>query len=67
MNWKFIISWTLKFAICVAVWDLAVWLTNSIGLAFFMALGLLILLSIAESYIKDLCDRWFPRQDHHSS
>ena len=53
MNWRFIISWTVKFAICVAVWDVAAWLTNSIGLAFFMALGILILMAIAESYIID--------------
>jgi hypothetical protein len=53
MNWKFIISWSLKFLLCIIVWDLSVWLTNSIGLAFFMALGLLILISIAEFYIKE--------------
>ena len=57
MNWNFIIKWVVKFAICMAVWNLAVWLTNSIGLAFFMALGLLILLSIAESYIIDWMEK----------
>ena len=57
MNWKFIISWTLKFVLCVAVWDLSAWLTNSAGLAFFMSLGILILLAIAESYIKDWIER----------
>lgn len=53
MNWKFIISITIKFVICIFVWDVAIWLTNSLGLAFFMALGLLILMAIAESFIKD--------------
>lgn len=57
MNWKFIISWTLKFVLCVVVWDVSAWLTNSVGLAFFMALGILILLAIAESYITDWIDR----------
>ena len=52
MNWKFIISWTVKFALCVVVWDIAVWLTNSMGYAFFMALGLLIVLVIIEAYVK---------------
>ena len=53
MNWKFIISWTVKFVLCVIVWDIAVWITNSMGLAFFMALGFLILFAIVESYVID--------------
>ncbi len=53
MNWRFIISWTVKFVLCVIVWDIAVWITNSMGLAFFMALGFLILFAIAESYVID--------------
>ena len=53
MNWKFIISWSLKFLLCIIVWDFSAWLTNSVGLAFFMALGLLILIAIAEFYIKE--------------
>jgi len=53
MNWRFIISWTVKFALCVVMWDIAVWLTNSAGLAFFMALGFLIIFAIAESYVID--------------
>ena len=53
MNWRFIISWTVKFALYVVIWDIAAWLTNSVGLAFFMALGILILLAIAESYVID--------------
>lgn len=57
MNWKFIINWTLKFALCILVWDIAVWITNSMGLAFCMALGFLILFAIAESYIKDWLEK----------
>lgn len=58
MNWRFIISWAVKFMICMAVWNLSAWLTNSIGLAFFMALGILILMAIAESYIIDWIEKW---------
>jgi hypothetical protein len=57
MNWRFIISWTVKFTICLVVWNLSVWLTNSIGLAFFMALGFLILLAIVESYVIDWMEK----------
>ena len=57
MNWKFIISWVVKFAVCMAVWDLSVWLTNSVGMSFFMALGLLILMAVGESYIKDWLEK----------
>ena len=53
MNWRFIVSWVIKFSLCLAVWNLSAWLTNSVGLAFFMALGILILLAIAESYVTD--------------
>ena len=57
MNWKFIISWTIKFVLCVVVWDIAVWLTNSMGYAFFLALGFLIILAIAESYVKSWIEK----------
>lgn len=62
MNWKFIISWTMKFLLCLVVWDLAVWITNSVGLAFFMALGFLILFAIAESYVMD----WLEKKKNQS-
>ena len=62
MNWRLIISWTVKFAVCTAVYNLSVWLTNSAGLAFFMALGLLILLAILESYVIDWIKEWRERR-----
>ena len=57
MNWKFIINWTVKFVLCLVVWDISVWITNSMGYAFLMALGFLILIAIAESYITDWLER----------
>ena len=57
MNWKFIISWTIKFVLCIVVWDIAVWLTNSIGYAFFLALGFLILIAIAEGYVMSWIEK----------
>ena len=57
MNWKFIISWAVKFALCIVVWDIAVWLTNSAGYAFFLALGFLILIAIAESYVMSWLEK----------
>ncbi len=57
MNWKFIINWTVKFCLCMVMWNIALWITNRPGLAFFMALGFLILIAIAESYVKDWLEK----------
>ncbi len=46
----------------MAVYNLCVWLTNSAGSAFFMALGFLILLAILESYVIDWIEAWKERK-----
>ncbi|MDE6011486.1 MAG: hypothetical protein K2J86_03070 [Prevotella sp.] len=53
MNWKFILSWGIKFALCTLVCNLAIGLTNSLWWAFLMALGFLIIIAILESYVTD--------------
>ena len=58
MNWKFILSWAIKFALCTVVFDLALAWTDSAWLAFPMALGFLILIAIAESYVIDWIKKW---------
>lgn len=57
MNWKFILSWGIKFALCVVVWDLALAFTQRVWLASALALGVLILLAIAESYVIDWMEK----------
>ena len=47
----------------MAVYNLSVWITNSMGLAFFMALGILILMALAESYVIDW---WEKRKENRS-
>lgn len=58
MNWKFILSWTAKFALCTVVYNLTVGWTSSLWWAFAMALGFLILFAIAESYVIDWIEAW---------
>jgi hypothetical protein len=58
MNWKFILSWTVKFTLCLVVWNIAVYQTNSLLAGFCLALGCLILLAIAESYVIDWIEKW---------
>ena len=55
MNWKFIISWTVKFTLCLIVYNLTAYLSARRTASFWMALGFLILIAIAESYVQD----WF--------
>lgn len=49
MNWKFIIKWVVTFTVALIIYDL----TGS----FWMSLGILILVAIAESYIIDFIDQ----------
>jgi len=58
MNWKFYIAWAVKFALCMVVYSYAAKLTNSLWWAFLMALGILILIAILESYIMDWIEKW---------
>ena len=58
MNWKFIISWAVKFSLCMVVYSYAAKLTNSLWWAFLMAFGFLILIAIAESYVIDWIEKW---------
>lgn len=53
MNWRFILSWAIKFALSTVVFDIALAWTQSAWLAFPMALGFLIIIAIAESYVID--------------
>jgi len=45
MNWKFILRWVITFTVCLVIYDL----TGS----FWMSLGILILLAVAESFVID--------------
>jgi len=58
MNWKFIISWAVKFALATVVYNFSAKLTNSLWWAFLMALGFLIFIAILESYITDWIEKW---------
>ena len=49
MNWKFIIKWVVTFTVALVIYDL----TGS----FWMSLGILILVAIAESYIIDYFEK----------
>ena len=49
MNWRFIIKWVVTFTVALIIYDL----TGS----FWMSLGILILVAIAESYIIDFIDQ----------
>lgn len=57
MNWKFRIAWAIKFLLATVVYNLAVKFTNSLWWAFLMALGFLILIAIAESYLIDWIEK----------
>ena len=48
---------TLKFVLSMAVYFLAVKQTGSLWWAFLMALGFMILIAIAESYLIDWIER----------
>ena len=58
MNWKFILSWAIKFALSTLVFDFALAWTESAWLAFPMALGFLIIIAILESYAIDWIEKW---------
>ena len=49
MNWKFILKWVVTFTIALVIYDLT-------G-AFWMSLGILILVAIAESYLIDFIEQ----------
>lgn len=52
MNWKFILRWVITFTVCLVVYDL----TES----FWMSLGILILLIVAENLVVDM---WKKRKE----
>ena len=58
MNWKFILSWAIKFALSTVVYSFAAKLTNSLWWAFLMAIGFLIFIAILESYIEEWIEKW---------
>ena len=62
MNWKFIISWAVKFALATIVYNFSAKLTNSLWWAFVMALGFLIFIAILESYVIDWIEKWKERR-----
>ncbi|MBO4810214.1 MAG: hypothetical protein J5552_01470 [Prevotella sp.] len=45
MNWKFILRWVITFTVCLIIYDLTA--------SFWMSLGILILLIVAENLIID--------------
>ena len=45
MNWKFILRWVITFTVCLIIYDLTA--------SFWMSLGILILLAVAESLVID--------------
>jgi len=49
MNWRFILKWVVTFTVALVIYDL----TGS----FWMSLGILILVAIAESYIIDFIEQ----------
>lgn len=61
MNWKFILSWAIKFALSTLVFDFALAWTESAWLAFPMALGFLIFIAIFESYAIGWIENWKAR------
>jgi hypothetical protein len=54
MNWKFILRWVITFTVCLVVYDLTA--------SFWMSLGILILLILAENLIMD----WWIRRKESS-
>ena len=50
MNWRFILKWVITFTVALVILDL----TGS----FWMSLGILILIAIAESYALDFIDKY---------
>ena len=61
MNWKFILSWAIKFALSTLVFDFALAWTESAWLAFPMALGFLIFIAIFENYAIGWIENWKAR------
>ncbi len=53
MNWKFIIRWVVTFTVCLVIYNLTA--------SFWMSLGILILLAVAESLVMDW---WNKRKEH---
>ena len=49
MNWKFILKWVVTFTVALIIYDLTA--------SFWMSLGILILVAIAESYIIDFIEK----------
>jgi hypothetical protein len=45
MNWRFILRWVITFTVCLVIYDLTA--------SFWMSLGILILLAVAESLVID--------------
>lgn len=64
MNWKFILSWGIKFALCTFVYSWAAGFTNSAWWAFAMALGFLIIIAIFEGYVIDWIEKLKERKGH---
>lgn len=56
-------SWTIKFTLSVVVYDLAVAWTASLWWAFLMALGFLMLIAIAESYVVDWIQKYKEKKE----
>ncbi len=57
MNWRFICKWVVTFSVATFVYNLTLRLTNGgRWTAFFMALGVMILLAVAVSYCIDWYD-----------
>jgi len=54
MNWRFICKWVVTFSVATFVYNLTLRLTNGgRWTAFFMALGVMILLAVAVGYVID--------------
>ncbi len=49
MNWRFIIKWVVTFTVALVIYNLTA--------SFWMSLGILILLAIAESYVIDFIEK----------
>ncbi len=50
MNWRFILRWVITFTVCLIVYNLTA--------SFWMSLGILILLIVAENLVVD----WWQRR-----
>jgi hypothetical protein len=54
MNWKFILRWVVTFVIVLIVYNLTA--------SFWMSLGILILLAVAEGYLADYLEKRFGKK-----